>query len=83
VWKARASFAPPVTNHASLPPFRTNRHVPLAANAPSPSHAGGMTCPGSVAHVAPPSCVARTRNLPFTGSPSTSPSFSSKNAIAS
>ena len=43
-------------NQASLGPM-TNRHVPPAANAPSPCRASGRFSKGTGSHVVPPSAV--------------------------
>src|SRR4051812_38052016 len=79
--KTRDEAPPPVANHA-LPADET-RQVPLAANANSPSSAGGMPAGGRTCQVRPPSAVARMRNLPSTGSDSASPCRRSRNVTQS
>jgi hypothetical protein len=86
VRKTRDMRAPPVTNHARLPPGTVVRQVPLAAKMPSPLNALAIVPGGIAFQVAPPSDVRSTRNAPsasFTGSPTRIPLFSSQNAIAS
>ena len=57
--------------------------VPLAANAPSPSSAGGSASAGIRSHVAPPFDVRRITNRPSTESLNANPRFTSPNVIAS
>ncbi len=70
--KTLATAAPPVPNQALRSPW-TTRHVPLAANAPSPGKAGGMTLAMTRFHDLPPSSVARIKNRPSIGSPCARP----------
>src|ERR1700731_487427 len=71
-WNTRATL-PPVANQTLDPPC-TAMQVPLAANAPSPSTAGGSESGGSGFQCWPPSWVAINSNLSLpelsgTGSP--------------
>ena len=75
-WKTRAAL-PPVANHTLAVPWMVMQ-VPLAANAPSPSIAGGMESDGSGFQVLPPSSVEINSNLSVpalseTGSPRAMP----------
>ncbi len=82
VWKTRDTDPPPVPNQAS-PSRPATRQVPLAANANSPSSAGGMPAVGSTRQDRPPSDVDSTRNAPFTGSDRARPCRRSANAMQS
>src|ERR1700690_3665783 len=78
---------PPVTNQAFLFPMVVTQ-VLLAANAPSPSRAGGIFWGSEYCQVFPPLTVRRIWNLPFTGSPTMIPrsglaKVGSKNAMQS
>src|SRR5271155_4039920 len=63
---------PPVANQTLTFPS-TVRQLPLAANAPSPSMAGGSDWAGIAFQVLPPSLVVISSKLPFTGSPTAIP----------
>src|SRR2546421_12067614 len=70
-WNTRDAAPPPVANQASR--WVATRQVPLAANADSPSRAGGMPAVGSTRQDRPPSDVDSIRNRPSTGSDSARP----------
>lgn len=78
VRKTRDVSPPPVANQAFRPPELV-RHCPLAAKFVSPFRAAGMPSDGTRCQLRPPSRVASIRNLPSTGSPTTSPLRWSKN----
>src|SRR6185436_20797379 len=80
--KTRATDAPPVANQTFFEP-PTAMQVPLAANAPSPSSAGGRFSLGSSFQFAPPSVVLIRMNRPSTGSLIAMPERASQNANAS
>src|SRR5580692_7225844 len=82
----RATF-PPVTNQTLAVPWMVMQ-VPLAANAPSPSTAGGRDSGGSGFQVLPPSSVEFNSNLSVpelsrTGSPTAMPRSRSQKAMQS
>src|SRR3954447_2144523 len=84
VWKTREDEPPPEAIQASPPcPGAVTRQVPLAANANSPSSAGGIPAVGASVQERPPSFVDRMRNLPPTGSDRASPWRRSKKATQS
>src|SRR5215813_184302 len=77
-----ALAAAPIPIHAS--PFRnTAMLVPLAANAPSFSSAGGKSRSATRVQVLPPLSVVRIQNFPSIESPTTIPRLASQNDIAS
>src|SRR5438552_6822434 len=73
---------PPVANQAFFFPC-TAIHVPLAANAPSPSIAGGSFAADTSSQCAPPSAVAMITKRPSIGSLTASPCCASQNAMQS
>src|SRR5580704_12745794 len=82
----RAAF-PPVANQTLLVPW-TAMQVPLAANAPSPSMAGGSDSGESGSQLLPPFSVVINSNLSLpelsrTGSPSAMPRSRSQKAMQS
>src|SRR5579872_1730878 len=78
--KTRATF-PPVANHTFDFPS-TATHVPLAANAPSPSIATGNDAETD-SQFFPPFSVLITSNFPFAGSPTAIPCSLFQNAMQS
>ena len=76
------TLPPPVPNQAFRFPW-TTRHVPLAANDPSPGNDLGIPSGAILRQVLPPSSVVRITNRPPTGSPRAKPCSASQNARAS